>query len=158
MRISRSWSSAVLAGSCMVMALAACDGPVHGLGPGRTQIATSGGGGVAGSYELRSANGLSLPVLLTGSLGSDRVELTGGRIALSSDSTYSLTLNTRATAGTQQTPSAGTETGQYSIDGSVITFLATTGLQWSATLSDRSIQANVRYVPTGVSYSMVFTR
>jgi hypothetical protein len=143
----------------MVLALAGCDGPVHGLGPGSSQIARSGGGnGAAGTYALQSANGLALPVLLTGTLATDRTELTAGTFVLGADSSYAFSLTTRTTTGTQQASTSSSETGRYSIDGSVINLLASDGLSWVATINDRTIQTNIRYTPTGVSYNLSFTR
>ena len=128
---------------CLAMlscALSACGGSFT------TPSATD----IWGSYPLVSANGQSLPAVVSGNASTGSVqEVTGGLTELRADQTFTWRTDYRNTNSGRTTTSTSSGSGRYSLTGSAITFTYEPGSeQLSGTLSDGvvTVRADVELV------------
>ncbi len=81
---------------------------------------------IAGTYNLQTIDGQSLPVVIF-EVGTDKVEVTAGFMLLNSDQTYSESVSFRITDGAIVTTDVEATTGSWTLSGSAITFTALAG-------------------------------
>jgi hypothetical protein len=81
---------------------------------------------IAGTYNLQTIDGQSLPVIVL-EVGTDTVEITAGFMRLVSDQTFSESVSFRIADGAIVTTDVETTTGSWTVSGSAITFTGTAG-------------------------------
>ena len=81
---------------------------------------------IAGTYNLQTIDGQSLPVVVFEE-GTDKVEVMAGSMILNSDQTYSESVSFRITDGAIVTTDIEASAGSWTLSGSAITFTATAG-------------------------------
>jgi hypothetical protein len=81
---------------------------------------------IAGTYNLQTIDGQSLPVVVF-EVGTDKVEITAGFMLLNSDQTFSESVSSRITDVAIVTTDVEATTGSWTLSGSDITFTATAG-------------------------------
>ena len=91
---------------------------------------TSPTASIAGSWNLQTVDGSSLPFILA-QTGGNKQELTGGVLTLSAASSsagsYTITLTERVTVNGQVTTSSGSDAGTYSLNGTAVTLTSNSG-------------------------------
>ena len=113
-----------------VVAVAACgdDGP-------------TGSWTVPGVYDLETINGAPLPYVVPQADGST-VEITSGRLTISTDGTFTDRVDYIRTHGTQVTPSTDTRTGDYLFSNRVLTLMYDSGGSADLTFANESLTRN----------------
>jgi len=124
----------------LLLPLAACGG--DGTGPDED--------GVSGTYTLRTVNGNGLPFTL-GDNGVQKVEVTGGRITLSEDLTYSEIRGYRTTDNGLETTEDEEYEGTYTHVGTEL-LLTIEGVLYPLSLSGGTITEWVE------GFTIVWTR
>ena len=114
---------------------------------------------VAGTYNLTTVNGQSLPFTVTNT-GEDVEVVQDATITLTSDSTYAVSAN-----GTLNGSDATllTDAGHYVVSGNQVTFTSTifTGGHYTANATGTTLTASIPGAIVGssdISFSLVFTK
>jgi hypothetical protein len=113
---------------------------------------------VAGTYDLATVNGASLPYTVPNTTGTIVVQQAS--ITLNTDSTYSV-LATGTSDGSASTIAA--DAGHYTVTGSQVTFTSTiiTSAQYTASATSSGLTATIpgAFVgSTDISFTLAFTK
>jgi hypothetical protein len=113
---------------------------------------------VAGTYDLTTVNGATLPYTVPHTTGTEIVEQ--ATITLNTDSTYSVLAN-GTVDGSQSTIAA--DAGHYTVSGSQVTFTSTliSSAQYTATATSSTLTATIPGAFVGssdISFTLVFTK
>lgn len=103
----------------------------------------TGPGSITGTYELQTVDGDPLPYVVV-QIGADRLEITGGRITLNADNTFSDRLEFRLVEDGETTdPDPETVTGTYQASGSSVTLTYPGGETSTVTVSGGTLTQSV---------------
>jgi hypothetical protein len=112
MRIPRHSHFRALASVAIALALVAC-----GDSTGPTEAS------IAGTYNLQSVNGLSVPLTVF-QFGEDKLEITAGSLTLHANNTFSSQLTMRITEDGEVVTESDSATGTYTRNGNSLVFAA----------------------------------
>lgn len=112
----------------LVLAFVAACGGDGGSGPNTEHV---------GTYTLQTINGAALPFLLQS--GTTRIEVTGGRVSLNADGTFSDITDLRVTQGTTVATTQEGTLGAYQRSGNNITLVPASGGSYSMAYSGNTL-------------------
>jgi ABC-type glycerol-3-phosphate transport system substrate-binding protein len=93
---------------------------------------------IVGTYTLQTVNGVATPVTVFQD-ASGRVEVTGGRVSLNADGTFSDAIDLRLTSGQTVLTTTETAVGTYVRSGDNITFNVTGAEPYRMAISGRTL-------------------
>jgi hypothetical protein len=99
---------------------------------------STGPASIAGTYTLQTINGQAPPRTVFQD-ASGRVEITGGRVNLNADGTFSDATDLRVTSGTTVLTDTETAVGMWVQNGDNITFNVSGGGSYSMALAGRTL-------------------
>ena len=102
----------------------------------------TGPGSVTGAYELQTIDGDALPFVVA-EIGEDRLEITGGRLTLNADNSFSDRLDFRLIEDGETTTDSETVTGTYEVSGSSVTLEYQGGEPSTVSVSGRTLTQTV---------------
>lgn len=111
---------------------------------------------ITGTYNLKTVNGKSLPAVLAEVTGSYKLEITAGSVTLNEDKTFGASITFRETQGSTVKTEPATDSGTYTVSGSVITFASRDGDTFTATRSGGTLTITIQ--ESGITMVLVFEK
>lgn len=116
---------------------------------------TNPAAGVTGTWNLSTVNGTGLPFVLqteNPSTGDPKVEILSDQLLVSANGTFNETTVARFTSGTSVTTQTVPDAGTYTLNGTAVSFVFSSGGSATATVSGN----NLTIAESGIS--LVFVR